>query len=152
MHECLTRPYGSSQLRRSLIVLEDFKDNLMWGEHEKFLFPATLLMRVSGRYISLQTLPFIQAKTVLKVHCWVPVYISRSDTASSRCTKNSLWGSQTPAVLWWESPRENSLQRKRCLPWSSYIFALHKTYSVCFSSLMQIFRFWDLSVIITRSN
>lgn len=58
------------------IVLEDFKDDLLRGEHQKFLFPAMLLMRVSGRYIYLHTLPFIQATTMLEVHCWVPLYMA----------------------------------------------------------------------------
>lgn len=77
-----------------------------------------------------------------------------SGTVSSRCTKKSLWGSQTSAVLRQGSPRENSLWRERPLPWSSYISiaALHKPYSGHVSSLGQIFRFRDLLVILTHSN
>lgn len=40
---------GSPQLQRHLIVLEDFKADLMWREHEPFLFAAMLLRQVSGR-------------------------------------------------------------------------------------------------------
>lgn len=52
---------GSPQLQRHLIVLENFKADLTWREHETFVLPATLLMQVSGRriypYISFHTWP-----------------------------------------------------------------------------------------------
>lgn len=97
---------GSPQLQRHLIVLENFKADLMRREHETFLFAAMLLRQVSGRYFH----PYTPLHTQPSAGFPFSGLLRHSEQQVHR---EQIWGSQTSAGLWQGKPREKlSLQKE----------------------------------------